>query len=178
MALVVPPIRFVIVAVPALEELLKIVQPPVPPLTGLPLLVKVPLPAVEVLKNCVEPPSAPLTVLPLLVKVPLPALETALNFVKPPFAPLTKPPLLVKAPLPALELLKKKVVPPKPPLTCAPLLVKAVMLPAVALLLKRMEARFPAPLVGFTKLWINPELLVMPVPLMVNLMLAASGVMV
>ena len=98
----------------------------------------------------------------------MPAVELSWKSVEPPFAPLAVPPLLVKVPLPAVEVFTNSVVPPPPPLTVAPLFVKAVLIPAVALLLKRICPKLPAPSTAVTKFSVIPELFVIPVPLRVS----------
>jgi len=157
--------------------LLGYVMEPQPSLLLPPLLFSVALPAVEVPRKSVWPPFAKLSVPPLWVMVALPAVEKCVasvpkNCVKPPFAPPTVAPLLLIVALPALEVSKNRAAPPPAPLTVPPLLVKVVTLPGafvtVALLVKCMNARLPDPSTAVTKFCVIPELLVMPVPLMVN----------
>ena len=158
----------VIVALPAVELSENSVKPPLAPLTVLPLLVIVALTALVVSLKCKKPPTAPLTVPPLLVIVELPAVEVSKNSVKAGLNPLTVLPLLVIAELPAVEPLLKNNVPPDPAPMRGALFVNTVMLPAVALLKKEIDPLPPPPLTAVTKFWEIPELLVMPVPLMVS----------
>src|SRR5262249_4741453 len=143
------------VALPAVEPASKTVNPPPVPLTVPPALTKVALAAVAsslkmTMPNALVKVALPAVELPkkrastLLVTVALPAVEVAPNF---------KPALLVKLALPAVALSPK---------VMSPVLVKAVKLPAVALFRKFIT-------VGpETKIWVIPELFVMPTPLMVK----------
>ncbi len=84
----------------------------------------------------------------------------------PPCEPKVVPPLLIKVPLAALEVLKKAV---SPSLSLAELLlVKMMEDPAVALLVKNIRPRLPAPSTAVTKFCVVPELFVMPTPLIVR----------
>src|SRR5438876_519034 len=93
----------------------------------------------------------------LAIRVALPAVEVLKKFVSPPNAPLTALPLLVKAPLPAGEVPEKDTVPPNAPLNVLPGLVKAVRLPAVALFVKDIVPKLPAPSTAVTKFCVTPE---------------------
>src|SRR5207249_12222519 len=86
--------------------------------------------------------------------------------VMPPCEPKVVPPLLIKVPLAALDVLKKAV---SPSLSLAELLlVKMMEDPAVALLVKNIRPRLPAPSTAVTKFCVIPELFVMPTPLIVR----------
>jgi len=114
------------------------------PLTAPPLVVIKALPAVEPVSNTMVAPPAPLTLPPSLIKVASPAVEVLRN---------VNSPSLLKVALPALEL---------PAKTIAPVFVNEVELPAVALFVKVI---CPGPGVKFCTI---PELLVMPLPLIVT----------
>src|SRR5436190_669961 len=105
--------------------------------------------------------------------MPLPAVEKCVmsvpwNSVAPPNAPLNVPPLLLNVPLPAVEVLLNCVNPPNVPLNPLPVLEKLVPVPAVALFVNAIAPSPPDPSTAVTKCCVIPELLVMPVPLMVN----------
>ena len=130
------------VALPALPR--KRVSALNAPLTAPPLVVIEALPAVEPVSNAMIAPPAPLTLPPSLIKVALPAVEVLRN---------VNSPSLLKVALPALEL---------PPKAIAPVFVNEDKLPAVALFVKVI---CPGPSVKFCTI---PELLVIPLPLMVS----------
>jgi hypothetical protein len=130
------------VALPALAR--KRVSALNAPLTAPPLVVIKALPAVEPVSNTMVAPPAPLTLPPSLRKVASPAVEVLRN---------VNSPSLLKVALPALEL---------PAKTIAPVFVNEVELPAVALFVKMI---YPGPGVKFCTI---PELLVMPLPLIVT----------
>src|SRR6476619_4894110 len=130
------------VALPALPR--KRVSALNAPLTAPPLVVIKALPAVEPVSNTMVAPPAPLTLPPSLIKVASSAVEVLRN---------VNSPSLLKVALPALELSAKAIAPP---------FVNEVKLPAVALFVKMI---CPGPGVKFCTI---PELLVMPVPLMVT----------
>src|SRR5438552_2744440 len=156
-------------AVPPREESTKSSKPP-----GLPLLppfaMRVALPALP--RKNVSALKAPLTAPPLVVIEALPAVEPVSNAMIAPPAPLTLPPSLIKVASPAVEVLRKVNSPSLlnvalpalelPPKAIAPVFVNEVKLPAVALFVKMI---CPGPGVKFCTI---PELLVMPLPLMVT----------
>src|SRR5207248_9624175 len=130
------------VALPALPR--KRVSALKAPLTAPPIVVIEALPAVEPVSNAMIALPAPLILPPSLIKVALPAVEVLRN---------VNSPSLLNVALPALEL---------PPKAIAPVFVNEVKLPAVALFVKMI---CPGPGVKFCTI---PELLVMPLPLMVT----------
>ena len=159
---------------PAVALSQKRVVPPSSPLNEAPLLVKVPLAAVEVLKKSTWPRFELLAVPPLVMNVAVPAVALSLNWVKPPMVPLAVPAFVMKVPLPAVDMLKNSMTPNPPPLTALPLFVNEVPVPAVALLVNEICPLLPAASPPTTKFCVIPELLVMPVPLIVSVKLGLA----
>jgi hypothetical protein len=104
----------------------------------------------------------------LTVKVPLPVVDRKpLNNTRPGRCELVTVPLMVNVPLPAVEW-SPKTKPPPSALAVPPLMVKVVLIPAVAFPPVKLANCIPPAPASNTKLWVIPELLVMPAPMTFN----------
>lgn len=87
-----------------------------------------------------------------------------------PFGVFTVAPLLLIVALPADELSMNRVLPARKPTPAVvpPLFVMTVIVPAVALFVKRRSPLWPAAFTAVTKFCVMPEVFVMPAPVIVS----------